>query len=303
MHRPAVLLACVVAVPVLLACEQPAGPPTLQYETMAPQGAKPVYRLAVHPLHNPSKLSEAYQPLIAYLNRKIPEAQFELEASRDYADYERKLRNREPELLIPNPWQTLVAIKAGYRVVAMAGDANDFKGIFIVREDSGIRSLKDFKGKSISYPSPTALAACIMPQYHMHRQGLDVNRDIVNVFVGSQESSILSVYLGQTQVGVTWPPPWRMFQRDYPAEAAKLRVIMETAPLINNSVMARDDVPSAMTARIRLVLLDLGQTAFEQDVLASMSMARFHPADDASYDTVRDFIAVFERQVRPVESR
>jgi phosphonate transport system substrate-binding protein len=32
-----------------------------------------------------------------------------------------------------------------------------------------------------------------------------------------------------------------------------------------------------------------------------MATARFHAADDASYDKVRDYIAAFEREVPPVE--
>lgn len=50
-------------------------------------------------------------------------------------------------------------------MIAMAGDPKDFKGIFLVRIDSGIKVPADLKGKAVSYPSPTALAACIMPQY------------------------------------------------------------------------------------------------------------------------------------------
>jgi phosphonate transport system substrate-binding protein len=80
------------------------------HETM--DNRKPVYRLAIHPLHNPRKLTEAYQPLLDYLNSKMPDVHIELEASRDYQAYEAKFRERGPDLLLPNPWQTLEAIKA-----------------------------------------------------------------------------------------------------------------------------------------------------------------------------------------------
>jgi hypothetical protein len=54
------------------------------------------YYIAIHPLHNPKKLAEAYQPLVEYMNTNVPEASFMLEA-----------------------------IKVGYYVIAMAGDAFD----------------------------------------------------------------------------------------------------------------------------------------------------------------------------------
>ncbi len=284
----------------LAACNGPTEEKPLQYGA-APAAARPVYRFAVHPLHNPAKLAEAYQPLMDYLNQRVNDAHFELEASRNYQAYEEKFRARNPEFLLPNPWQSIEAMKVGYRVIAMAGDAEDFKGIFIVRKTSGIKTPADLKGKTVSYPSPTALAACIMPQYFLHQHGINVHQDISNIYVGSQESSIMNVYLGQSAAGATWPPPWRLFQQDHPEEAAQLMVIWETAPLLNNSVMARDDLPEAMVDQTRAALLALPQTAEGPAILAGMSTARFHSADNASYQKVRDYIGAFEREVRLVE--
>jgi phosphonate transport system substrate-binding protein len=272
-----------------------------QYSNQATAPAKPLYRLAVHPLHNPTTLSQAYQPLIDYLNRQIPEAHFELEASRDYQVYEAKFRAREPEFLLPNPWHTLEAIKVGYHVIAMAGDAEDFKGIFIVRKDGGIKTPADLKGKAVSYPSHTALAACIMPQYYLYLHGIDVKHDIQNRYVGSQESSIMNVYLGDTVAGVTWPPPWRLFQKDHPQEAAQLQIVWETSALINNSVMARDDVPSPLYDKVSELLLVLDSSAEGHVILEGMETARFHAANDDSYAVVRDYVAEFEKTVRQVE--
>ena len=90
------------------------------------------------------------------------------------------------------------------------GDDNKFAGIILVRRDSGINKLSDLKGKKVSYPARTALAATMMPQYYFQTHGLDVNRDIENLYVGSQESSIMNVYLGNVAAGATWPMqnPW-----------------------------------------------------------------------------------------------
>jgi phosphonate transport system substrate-binding protein len=274
-----------------------AGP---QYASM-PAARGLVVRLAVHPLHNPSKLSQAYQPLVDHLNQHIPEVHFELEASRDYATYEAKFRARAPELLLPNPWQSLQAMRVGYSVMAMAGDAADFKGLFIVRRDSALRSPSDLKGKAVAYPAPTALAACLMPQWYLHSHGVDVRREIDNRYVGSQESAILNALSGAVAAGATWPPPWRAFQKDHPQEAAQLKVLWETPPLLNNSVMARDDLPAALRERVRTLLVTLQDSESGRAILAGMETGQFLPADDASYAPVRDFVDRFEREVRRVE--
>jgi len=303
MKRRTLLLGLAFAA-LLTACERVPAPATALQYTDAPAGdGVPVYQFAVHPLHNPQKLSEAYQPLVDHLNRRIPGMRIELEASRDYQVYEQKIRAREPAFLLPNPWQTLQAVKVGYRVIAMAGDAADFKGVFVVRRDSGIRVPADLRGKVVSYPSHTALAGAVMPQYYLHTHGIDINRDIENVYVGSQESSIMNVFLGKSAAGATWPPPWRLFQRDHPAEAAQLELAWETPPLLNNAVMVRDDVPAALREQVRMALIELAETPAGIAILGGMETARFHPADDARYDVVRDYIARFERDVRPVERK
>ena len=288
---------------ILLGCDkepESSGPRT---GTKPLSAGDPVYRLAVHPLHNPTKLMQAYQPLIEYLNSRIKGARFDLEASRDYANFEEKFRRRRPELLLPNPWQTLEAMKVGYHVIAMAGEAKDFKGLFIVRRDSEVKHPSDLKGKSVAYPSPTALAACIMPQYFLHGYGINIKTELENRYVGSQESAIMNAYMGKTAAGVTWPPPWRAFQKEHPREVAELKVIWETESLINNSVMVRDDVPQNLAQQVRALLLGLAGSAEGKAILVGMETASFFPASDADYDVVRQYVARFEREVRPVEDQ
>ncbi len=293
-------------VPVLLALMLVAGPlrgQGPQYGTQQPVPKPPAYRLAVHPLHNPAKLVQAYQPLVDYLNVRLHGARLELEASLDYANFEEKYDARKPEFLLPNPWQTLQAMKKGYDVIAMAGEASDFKGLFVVRKGSGIRHPRDLKGRAVSYPSATALAACIMPQYFLHEQGLDIHKDIENRYVGSQESAIMNVRLGKTAAGATWPPPWRAFQKEHPEDAALLEVIWETEPLINNSVMVRNDVPTDVREQVRSLLVGLNGNAEGRKILAGMETARFFPATDDDYHVAEEYVARFEREVRPVEQR
>lgn len=262
-----------------------------------------VYHIAVHPLHNPNKLMNSYQPVIDYLNEKITGVKFEMEASKDYSVFEQKYRNREIEFLLPNPWQTLQAIRFGYNVIAMAGNPKDFKGIFIVRKDGGINKPSDLIGKKISYPVATALAACIMPQYFLYKNGININTDIKNMYVGSQESSIMNVYLKQSVAGATWPPPWRAFLKEHPQEASQLKIIWETESLINNSVMARNDVPANVVEHVQKCLLELNQFERGRKILDQIETEKFLPASNKTYDVVATYVKKFEKDVRKIDTK
>jgi phosphonate transport system substrate-binding protein len=271
-----------------------------QFAAQAPAIDKE-YVFAIHPLHNPVRLFEIYGPLIDYLNRNIKGAKFRLEASRNYEEFEKKLYARQFDFALPNPYQTLNSLKHGYHVIAKMGDDDKFTGVILIRRDSGIKKVTDLKGKKVSYPARTALAATMMPQYYFQTHGLDVNRDIENLYVGSQESSIMNVYLGLVAAGVTWPLPWDAFQKEHPDKARDLEVKWETEPLINNGVVARDDMPEQLAQRVAQLLDTLHTSEEGKTILARMPLSRFELADDQRYRVIEDFLHKFSQTVRPLD--
>jgi phosphonate transport system substrate-binding protein len=284
----------------LLACGRGGGDDGPTYVTREPHAAKE-YVFAIHPLNNPVRLFEVYGPLIDYLNQRIPGSRFRLEASRNYEEFDKKLYAGQFDFALPNPYQTHNSLKHGYHVIAKMGDDNKFTGIVLVRRDSHINSVMDLKGKRVSYPALTALAATMMPQYYFQTHGLDVNRDIENMYVGSQESSIMNVYLGVTAAGATWPLPWEAFQREHPDKAAALELKWETAPLINNGVVVRNDVPEQVAMQVAQLLDMLHTTAEGRAILARMPLSRFELADDQRYHVIEAFLHRFSQQVHPLD--
>lgn len=262
-----------------------------------------VILFGVHPLHNPQHLFKVYQPLVDHLNRHVSGVRIKLEASRNYAAYDEKLFGGHFHFALPNPYQTVTAAERGYRIFGKMGDDENFRGIILVRRDSGIRRVEDLKGKAVSYPAPTALAATMMPQWFLHTHGLDVMRDIENRYVGSQESSILNVVQGHVAAGATWPPPWRAFAKTRPEEAAQVEVIWETDILPNNGLVARADVSPALVEQVGRLLFELHTHAGGRAILAPMELSRFEPAGDATYRPVREFLARFEAEVRPIRGK
>ena len=296
------LIGLLLLTPLLNGCgqEDPADVTAPAFSMKSPD-ATPVYSFAVHPLHNPVRLHEVFNPLMTYLTAKVPHARFRLEASRNYAHYNRKIEAGQPDFLLPNPYQTLRALDQGYGVIAKMGDDENFRGIILVRRDSDIDSVDDLRGGSISYPAPTALAATMMPQYFLHQQGLDIRKEVDNRYVGSQESAILNVYLGETDAGATWPPPWRALSEERPELAEALDVRWRTAPLPNNSVMAHERVDDAVARQVAALLDRLHQQPEGLRILEPMELSRFELASDGDYAAVVDFIEKFEQAIGPVE--
>ncbi len=125
------------------------------------------YIVGILPQHNLQRLMELNAGLMQQINTAIPEAHFEMEASRSFEEFEKKLFAGHFDFAMLNPYQTVLSLKYDYRVFGKMGDDAMFHGIVLVRKDSGIRSIADLKGKRVAYPATTALAAGLMPQYYL----------------------------------------------------------------------------------------------------------------------------------------
>jgi phosphonate transport system substrate-binding protein len=259
------------------------------------------YIVGIHPLHNPKRLVEVYGPVVDYLNTAVPQAHFRLEASRNYEEFEKKLYGGHFDIAMPNPYQTVRSLKFGYRIFGKMGNDEMFRGIILVRKDSGIRTVADLKGKKVSYPALTALAATMMPQYYLQTHGLDVNRDIENLYVGSQESSIMNVLLGHVAAGATWPVPWKVFQQENPEMAAQLEVKWQTDTLPNNGWVARSDVAPALSEAVGKALVGLSSTPEGKAIIERLGITRFEHATNETYRPVQHYLKVFSETVRQVE--
>lgn len=295
-------LAVMLLVVFLSGCGNEAGKEsyTPRYSTTPPLHAQPVYIFGVHPLHNPKRLFEVYQPMIDYINLHLRGGQLRLEASRGYSSFDKKLASGYFDFALPNPYQTLRAADHGYKIFGKMGDDQNFRGIILVRKESKISRVEDLRGKTVSYPAPTALAATMMPQWYLHKHGLDINKDIKNSYVGSQESSIMNVYLGKSAAAATWPPPWKAFIKERPEVAKEVMVKWQTPSMPNNGLVVRNNIPDAIVKQVADVIITLHTHEEGRKILREMELSHFERADSNTYAPVRDFLKKFETEIRPI---
>jgi len=113
----------------------------------------------------------------------------------------------------------------------------------------------------------------------------------------------MNAYLKHTVAAATWPPPWRSFQNEHPKEAADLKVIWETESLINNSVMMRDDVPAELQKQVQKLLTELHETDKGKNILLGIQTSKFVKANDNDYAIVRNYVDLFQKEVRKIETK
>lgn len=251
--------------------------------------------IGIHPYLNAQKTFLAYEPILAYLEKKSNGIHFRLETSLDYADFERKLYYGHFDVALPNPYQTLKAVEHGYRIVAKVKPNSEFRGIIIARKDSRIRFVEQLRGKGISFPASTALAATMMPKWFLYQRGLNVDKDSSPRYVGSQYSSIMNAYSGDSVAAATWPSPWKTWQEENPKKAAQMEVIWETPALVNNSLVVRSDLNVSIVQKIVESLCALDKHPKGIELLKSTGFEGFERASDRTYTPVKEFLQRYEQ--------
>lgn len=258
---------------------------------------KTEYIFAVHPLHNPERFFEIYQPLINYINSTVNDFSLKLESSKDYGSFEQKLYSRKFHFALPNPYQSVNATKYGYTVFGKMGDDKNFRGIILARKDAHVTKVSDLRGAVISFPSATALAAAMMPKYFLKQRGLDVEKGAQCRYVGSQESSIMNVYLGKAKAGCTWPPPWEMLKKLHPEVDAALEIVWETEHLINNGLVVRNDISKNHLEQVAGALFELQNNPKGKVILERMELSQFEKIENDHFvEIVSGFLNKYKTQ-------
>ena len=265
--------------------------PTLSEETQK------VFIVGIHPYLNSQKTYLSYRPILNYLEAHMPSVKFKIETSEDYAHYNEKLRQQIFDFSLPNPYQTVTSFQYGYNVIAKMKTDSEFRGILVARKDKHIRTISRLKNNKISFPAPTALAAAMMPLYYLHKEGLDTHKDIQKLYVGSQFSSIMNAYSGDTMAGATWPTSWKDWCVQNPDKVNDMEVIWETPTLVNNGFVAHERVPLGLAQYVAVLLSSLDENPDGMKLLQDAGFDGFEMASNFTFERVVDFLKQYEQTI------
>lgn len=266
------------------------------YKPSGAATAQQTYVFGIHPYTNPQDLFEAYAPIMRYLEQKLPGSRFEVEASRDYADYEAKLAARRFHFSLPNPAQAVASFEYGYRVIAKMTPDDDFRGLFIARADDAPATPKSLTGRTICFTSATALAGTLQPLMWLHDQGVDI-KSLKIRYVGSQFSSILNAWSGEYDACGSTSRFFRTWSRANPEKTKDIKQLWRTPPLPHNAVVARDDVGPEIAGAVARALAGLAKDPAVDQSQFRIDQQHFELADNAAYKPVVDFLRRYDAAI------
>ncbi|MDZ4181984.1 MAG: phosphate/phosphite/phosphonate ABC transporter substrate-binding protein, partial [Candidatus Cloacimonadaceae bacterium] len=191
---------------------------------------------------------------------------------------------------------------AEVRFMTVRNDLTKYRGQFLARADSDIKSIEDIRGKIIAYTDAASTSGYIYPSAILKQKGI-LPKDIT--YAGGHPQAILALYSGRADVACTyWSPPDAtgkpMDAREkllstYPDILEKISIIGFTDWIPNDTVTFRKSMPADVAEKISNALFAFAASPEGKETLKTLyDIDGLAYATDADYDIVRTTLKTLE---------
>jgi phosphonate transport system substrate-binding protein len=175
---------------------------------------------------------------------------------------------------------------------------SEYTSVFFVRKDSGIRGLKDMRGRRVAVQNPYSTSAYYVPASDLLDQGLKLeillspmdraepNR-VGYLFARTELNIATWVHKRMVDVGVMSNLDWQNPQRVPAAFRVDLQIVHETPPYPRALEMVRGTMDPKVAARLREVLIEASHDPDAREALLRFfKTTRFLPLDDRAQQSL-----------------
>jgi phosphonate transport system substrate-binding protein len=161
---------------------------------------------AAVPSENAQSLQQAYQPIIAMLEKETGK-QVRFQSATDYAAVIEAQRTDKVDIAQYGPLSYVLARNSGVKATPIAaqtltkGAQPGYRSYAITRAGSPIHSIADLKGKKVCFVDPNSTSGYLYPKAALLDAGIDPAKDITPVMTGGHDASVLAVASGQCDAG------------------------------------------------------------------------------------------------------
>ena len=146
-----------------------------------------------------------------------------------------------------------------------------YRGQIMVRTDSGIQDLAGLKGKRFAFVDPASTSGHLYPKTLLLSQGFDHEKSFKkNVFVGSHNAVVLSIYKGEVDGGAAYDGSRSAVAKTFPDVFDKVKVIAYTKEIPNDTVSVRKELAEDLKIKIREGLKNISHSPKGSKILKKL---------------------------------
>lgn len=183
---------------------------------------------------------------------------------------------------------TYIKAHARYGVVPLVQRSSDlqFRSYFITSANSGIRSLKDLKGKTFAFGDINSTSGHLMPYLELRQAGVDPDTVLKYRYTGSHPATAKAVESGAADAGALDETVYDSMIAEGKLDPAKVHVFYTSKPFVDYVWVARNDVDRATQEKFAVAFLDLKEGQ-DDEVLKILRGKNFVRASNEEYTVLR----------------
>jgi len=248
-------------------------------------------RLSAIPDENPQEMLRIYQPFADYLNKEVG-VPVKFTPVVDYAATVEGLAANRLDMVWYGGLTSVQAAKqakGAHRIIMRKEDA-EFKSYFITRKETGIKNLKDLKGKTFAFGSVSSTSGHLMPRFFLLKAGINPEKDFSKFsFSGAHDATAAWVEAGQVDAGALNFLVWDKLVQNKKVDTNKVFIFYTTPPYVDYVWMVRGGLDKAVVDKLSKAFLKLNYNNPEQKKLLDLHRTKgYIVAKDADWKGIEE---------------
>lgn len=248
-------------------------------------------RLSAIPDENPQEMLRIYTPFADYLAREIG-IPVKFTPVVDYAATVEGLAAGRLDMVWYGGFTSVQAARrapGATRIIMRKEDA-EFKSEFITQKGSGIKSLKDLKGKTFSFGSVSSTSGHLMPRYFLLKAGINPEKDFSKFsFSGAHDATAAWVEAGRVDAGALNFLVWEKLVQNKKIDTNKVTVFWTTPHYVDYVWTVRGGLGGALVDKITKAFLKLDYKNPEHKKLLDLHRTKgYIPAKNADWKGIEE---------------
>ncbi len=163
-----------------------------------------------------------------------------------------------------------LAVARGIKVeaLAMRDTDRDLTSVVVVRNDSGVQSVEDLRGRRVAVGAIDSPQATLLPLSHLRAQGLANGEDFEVVYhdllggkhgdhIGGEREAARALLAGDCEAACMIDGNHLLFVSEGTLPSGSTRVLTQTAPYDHCNFTVGAEAPSSLVSRFRELLLGM----------------------------------------------
>lgn len=234
-------------------------------------------RISAIPDEAPTELIRKFKPLTAYLSKELG-MNVKFIPLVNYAATVEALAADKVDLVWYGGFTHVQArIRTGGKAIPLIMRIRDlkFKSKFITASGSGIKTLKDLKGKTFAFGSVSSTSGHLMPRFFLKKAGLSPEKDLGKFsFSGAHDATAKWVEAGKVQAGALNEAVWDKLVKEKKINTQKVKVFYTTPGYADYNWTARVGLGKKLLSKITNAFLKLKPNNPEHKKILDLQRAK-----------------------------